>query len=246
MSFEAIKKSGLAEEITTRLLNLIKERQLRPGDKLPPERELAAMMQVSRPPLREALRALSIMNVIEIRQGDGTYVSSLDPHLLVEPLDFIFALDDSTFVQLFEARKIVEVGIVALAAERITDEQIAVLEACVEKAEAAVDDPDAFLEIDRRLHDTITDAAGNPILHRVMASISRLAMASRSRTVSLPGSRAQTVADHREIVAALRLRDAVQAREAMLRHLDHVESKLIELIDSRSLAPSPWDGANDD
>lgn len=245
MSFEAIKKSALAEEITTRLLNLIKERQLHPGDKLPPERELATMMQVSRPSLREALRALSIMNVVEIRQGDGTYVSSLDPHLLVEPLDFIFALDDSTFVQLFEARKIVEVGIVALAAERITDAQIAVLAACLEQAEDAVDDPAAFLEIDRALHDTITQAAGNPILARVMASISRLAMASRVRTVSLPGARAETVRDHRAIVTALQARDSAAARDAMLQHLDHIEHKLMALLKSQKLAPSPRDGAGE-
>ncbi|MCB0176501.1 MAG: FadR family transcriptional regulator, partial [Anaerolineae bacterium] len=96
--------------IARRLMTLLKEKQLKPGDKLPPERELAAMMQVSRPSLREGLRALSMMNVLEIRQGDGTYVTSLDPELLVEQLSLVLALDDSTLLQLFEARKILEVG----------------------------------------------------------------------------------------------------------------------------------------
>src|SRR5690606_3169450 len=74
--FGTFKKSSISEDIVDNLLSLIRERELRPGDKLPPERELAAMMQVSRPSLREALRALAIMNIIEIRQGDGTYIPS--------------------------------------------------------------------------------------------------------------------------------------------------------------------------
>src|SRR5512146_521879 len=93
-TFGPFEKDVLPKKIATRLLSLIKEKHLRPGDKLPPERELAVMMQVSRPSLREALRALSIINIIEIRQGDGTYVTSLEPELLIEPLDFVFSLDD--------------------------------------------------------------------------------------------------------------------------------------------------------
>ena len=128
-TFEPIKRSGLAEEISTRLISLIKEKLLQPGDKQPPERELAAMLNVSRPSLREALRALAILNIIEIRQGDGTYVSSLDTELLVEHLDLIFSLDDSTILQLFEVRKIFEPEIAALAAARITADQIQAMEA---------------------------------------------------------------------------------------------------------------------
>ena len=226
MSFGAVKKSALAEEISAKLLGLIQEKQLRPGDKLPPERELAAMMQVSRPSLREALRALSIMNVIEIRQGDGTYVTSLDPQLLVEHLDFVFSLDDSTFLQLLEARRIVETGLVELAAKRITDAQIAQLEACLKRSAESVGDSQAFLETDLDLHEYITEAAGNPILSRFMASISRLGLASRRRTVEIPGVREQAVEDHRAIVAALKARDPEAARQAMLRHLENIDARL--------------------
>ena len=231
MSFGSIKKNALAEEILARLLDLIKERELKPGDKLPPERELATMMDVSRPSLREALRALSIMNIVEIRQGDGTYVTSLEPELLVEHLDFVFALDDSTFVQLFEARKILEVGIVALAAQRITDEQIAELDICLARSAENIGDPAAFLKTDLELHNLITQAANNPILSRVMSSISKLGLASRSRTTSIPGVIPKTVEDHGAIVDALKARDADAAQQAMLNHLNNVEKRLKQLTD---------------
>src|SRR5690349_15691572 len=131
MTFEAISKTAVAEDIVAQLLLLIREKKLCPGDKLPPERELAVMMGVSRPSLREALRSLSIMHVVELRHGSGTYVTSLEPEILVEHLDFVFALDDSTYLQLFETRKILEPGICSLAAQRISDEELAQLESCI-------------------------------------------------------------------------------------------------------------------
>ena len=229
MPFEPFEKDVLPRKISARLLSLIKEKQLRPGDKLPPERELAVMMQVSRPSLREALQALSLMNIIEIRQGDGTYVTSLEPELLAEPLDFIFSLNDSTLLKLFEARKIVEVGIVALAAQRISAAEIEELETCLEKSLRATDDPKAFLEVDLELHKRIMTAAQNPLLSRFMDSISQLGLVSRSRTTEIPGLTKQSAEDHRAIVVALKAHDPEAARQAMLQHLNNVEQKLKEL-----------------
>ena len=109
--FVAVDRKVLSKQIAEQLLEMLRERQLRPGDRLPPERELASMMQVSRPSLREALRALTIMNVLEVRQGAGTFVTSLETELLVEHLDFVVSLDDTSLIALFEARRIVELGI---------------------------------------------------------------------------------------------------------------------------------------
>ncbi|HXF62519.1 MAG TPA: FadR/GntR family transcriptional regulator [Caldilineaceae bacterium] len=227
--FGTFKKSSISEDIVANLLSLIRERELRPGDKLPPERELAAMMQVSRPSLREALRALAIMNIIEIRQGDGTYVTSLEPKLLMAHLDFVFALTDATFLELFEARRILEPGIVAIAATRITDEEIAALEACVARSIDLVDDHEAFAQADLEMHERIAKAAGNTILERFMASLSQLGKESRRRTVALPGVTRQSVQDHLAIVAALKQRDPAAAQAAMLDHLRHVERELKQL-----------------
>lgn len=226
-----LQREALPEQIVARLLAMIKENRLRAGDKLPPERELAAMLQVSRPSLREALRALAVLNVTEVRRGAGTYVTSLDPELLLGHLTYVLSLNDATFESLFEARKVVETVIAALAAERVDDAELAELHACVDRyAELAADSPadeGALLDADLEMHRRVVAAARNPILGRFMDSISELGKASRRTTVSLPGVTRQTAEDHRRIVAALRARDPDAASAAMLTHLDHVERRLL-------------------
>ena len=223
MDFEPFEKEVLSERIAARILSMIEKKQLGPGDKLPPERELAAKMQVSRPSLQKALRGLAFLNILEIRQGDGTYITSLDPGLLTEPLTFIFSLDNSKFAQLYEARKILEVGIVALAAQWITDEEITELEDCLARFNDAMEDNEARNQADLELHAAIARAARNPILARFMDSISQLSQASRRQTSNLPGVPEQSAKDHRAIVDALKARDPEAARQAMLQHLQNVE-----------------------
>jgi len=233
--FDPLKKPRtVAEEISQKILNLLREKELKPGDKLPPERELAEQLGVSRPSLREALRALSIMKVVEVRQGDGTYVSDLKPEELVEHLEFVFMLDDSTMLQLFEARKIVEVGNVALAAQRITDEEIMALESCIYRSEHEANDPDDFLSIDLEFHEIITKAAHNPMLERFMASISILGAASRRKTVRIGRVPFQTIEHHKKIVEALRAHNPDEASAAMLHHLEHVEASYRKSLERES------------
>ncbi|GHO86396.1 GntR family transcriptional regulator [Dictyobacter formicarum] len=227
-SFQVIPKSAVAEDIVSHLLLLIREKKLRPGDKLPPERELAAMMQVSRPSLREALRTLSIMRVVELRHGSGAYITALEPSALVEHLDFVFSLDDSTYLQLFQTRKILEPGICALAAQHITEEELTQLEACVERSKVGPSNPEVYLQADLDLHEIITQAARNPLLKRFMVSIRSLGRASRQRTSTLPGVFAQTIQDHQAIITALKAHDPQAAHHAMLTHLEHIEQRLIE------------------
>lgn len=226
MSFQAVPRSAVAEDIVSQLLAMIREKKLRPGDKLPPERELATMLNVSRPSLREALRTLSVMHVVEMRQGSGCYITSLEPDALVKHLDFVFALDDSTYLQLLETRKIIEPGICALAAQSITEAELARLDACLELTRAGQADLEAYLQADIDLHDIIANAARNPLLRRFMVSARSLAKASRQRTALLPGIVEQTIRDHEAIIQALREHQPEAARVAMLAHLDHLEQSL--------------------
>ena len=227
IDFGILQKDALSEKIVERLLNMIREKQLHPGDRLPPERELAPMMGVSRPSLREALRALSIMKVIENRQGSGTYVTSLRPELFINHLDFIFSVNDATFVDLFEARKIIEVGLVGLAAKSITGEQLTRLEECLKRSTASVEQPETFLQTDLELHRIIIEAARNRTLALFMSSINQINIASRQRTNALPQVRRRTLRDHKAIVTALKAHDPEAAATAMRNHLAHVEEALI-------------------
>ena len=219
-------RENLSEQIADRILGLIKERKLLPGDKLPPERELSQQMGVSRPSLREALRALSIMRVIGHRQGSGTYITSLEPNYLIEHLDFIFALDDSTYLDLLEARKVIESGIAELAAQGITDDQIQELEALHEESIRSADNHEEFLKADLKIHDVICEASSNSILQRIMASLVKISIHSRRRTVQIGEIREQTIGDHGKIIRTLANRDSTAARQAMLDHLNHVEKGL--------------------
>ena len=224
--FRALERRALAEQIAERILQLIRDGELQPGQKLPPERELAALLWVSRASLREATKALAMRNIVEIRQGDGTYVTSLDPALLMAPLDFFLALSQSNFFHLFEVRKILEGSTAALAAERITDEEVDYLQECVYRAERAAEDSEAYLQADLDLHNGIVQAARNPVLARLMESLSALTWASRRRTVEVPGVKVHAPKDHQAIVDALRARDPERSRHMMLRHLEHIQKAL--------------------
>jgi GntR family transcriptional repressor for pyruvate dehydrogenase complex len=218
-----VTREAVPQQIVSRLLDLIQQRHLGPGDRLPAERELAAAMGVSRSSLREALRALTVLGVTEMRHGTGTYVSSLSPELLVRPLSFVLSLSDGGFDQLFEARRVVEPAIAALAAERIDGAALDRLDELAATARAALDDEQAFMLADLELHDTVRVAAGNAILGRFMESIAALGLASRQATNPSRALRAQSAEDHRAIVAALRRREPEAAAAAMRNHLDNVE-----------------------
>jgi GntR family transcriptional repressor for pyruvate dehydrogenase complex len=224
--FATIDRSTLPQEIAERLLDLIRADHLRPGDKLPAERELAATMHVSRPVLREALRALSIMKVVEIRQGAGTYVTALEPQQLVSHLDFVFSKDPVALAKVLETRRVVEVGNARLAAERIADEQLARLAELVEELRAALDDADQFSTLDIAFHDAICAAADNFLLAQFMIIMNTLAKASRQRTGAARAQRLRALHDHQRILAALVAHDPEAAALAMRAHLDHVETAL--------------------
>ncbi len=226
--FAVVDRSTLPEEIAGRLLELIQAERLLPGDKLPAERELAAEMHVSRPVLREALRALSIMKVVDIRQGAGTYVTALEPQQLVSHLDFVFSKDTVALAQVLETRRVVEVGNVRLAARRISPERLQGLGDILGELRAAVDDADRFSMLDIEFHDVVGEAAGNFLLGQFMSIINTLARVSRERTGADPDFRQRVLRDHERIVRALRAHDEESAARSMDAHLHHVEQALAQ------------------
>jgi len=223
ISFGTVTRDALPEQIAQRLIALITERHLKPGDRLPPERELSAEMGVSRSSLREALRALSMLGVAEMRQGDGTYLTELNPETLMRPVGLVLALSDAGLSELFEARKLVEPGLAALAAARITDAAAEELLHCAEASAEVLADADAFMWHDIELHALIAKAADNAILSRLLESVASMGIASRRVTGRVADVRRASVQDHLEIAASIAAHDPDNAGAAMLRHLENVE-----------------------
>jgi GntR family transcriptional repressor for pyruvate dehydrogenase complex len=223
ISFGTVSRDALPDQIAARLIDLITERQLKAGDRLPPERELAATMGVSRSSLREALRALAMVGVAEMRHGDGTYLTNLQPDSLMRSVGLVLAMTESGLEELFEARKLVEPGLAKLAAQRITELESVELHRCAEVSANALDDAEEFMWADIELHARIARAASNAVLERLLESIAGMAIASRRRTGRLAPVREQSAHDHREIVTAIAAHDSDAAYAAMLHHLENVE-----------------------
>ena len=182
IAFGTVTRDALPDQIAARLIALITERQLKAGDRLPPERELAATMGVSRSSLREALRALAMLGVAEMRHGDGTYLTALDPEALMRPVGLVLALSDAGLEELFEARKLVEPGLAALAAERISDEDAAeLLPLRARRSPAALEDPEAFMWARHRAARADRPRGDNAVLSRLLDSIAGMGIASRRR-----------------------------------------------------------------
>lgn len=221
--FAPLPRMPLADGAIQAIKNMITSGQLRPGQKLPPEREMATQLGLSRNSLREAIRALVLMNILESRQGDGTYVTSLEPSLLMEPMSFVISLDSAIMRHLFEVRNIFEPEAAALAAERIHNDEVEALQECVAAMGRCVHKPDVFLQGDVEFHGLIAKAARNPLLNSVMASLGSLSLSSRIQTARDVTIRQTASADHDAILQAIRDRDPHASRTAMRVHLLHVE-----------------------
>jgi GntR family transcriptional repressor for pyruvate dehydrogenase complex len=232
-----VRKSVVTTEAVERIKEMIVERRLRPESKLPPERELCEMLGISRSSVREAIRALTHMNILEARQGQGTFVTSLSPQVLTEPLRFVMAVNEDLIYQLFEIRKMIETKAAALAAERITTEQLEELRFHYDMLVRSLDEPSVFLRHDVAMHELIARATRNDLLVSLFGSFFDLLLESRKRTGSVTAIRAQTIIDHGKILEVLEARDAERSSAAMLEHLDHVEGKLRELGGPSATSP---------
>jgi GntR family transcriptional repressor for pyruvate dehydrogenase complex len=228
--FNQINKDVLPNKIVELLIKLIKEKQFMPGDKLPGERDLANTLGVGRSSLREALRTLDHMNVLEICPGLGTFVSSLEIEYLIEPIEFAFALDDTSILQIFETRKTLELKTVELAAEHITPEEIIKLEKMFTEM---VDDSQTFEyreSVDREFHKLIASASRNPLLYRFVCVVLEAMVEKRKESYKLPNAAQIANTEHECILKHLKAHQAETARQAMLDHLNTTERNLLKLV----------------
>ena len=226
-AFSNIKQISTVERIVENLINLIKKHSLQMGDKLPSERQLCEIIGVSRPILREALKALQVMNIIDIRQGAGAYVKSLEPKDIIEHLDIVFHLDSSLYRDLYEARRVLEAAVAGMAAQNISNTEIEAITENIHQAAVHIDDEQIFLERDLELHEIIMRSAGNRIIPIFMQSINKLALLVRKQTNTQLQIRQNTIQDHELIIQALKRRNPAEAARAMERHITNVEKAFL-------------------
>jgi GntR family transcriptional repressor for pyruvate dehydrogenase complex len=208
------------DQVVHHVALLIERGELRPGDRLPPERELALELGVSRPTVRAGLHALAAMGVTESRQGAGTFITGGPPRLGAGPLSFLAALHGFTRDQIFEARKILEVGAAGLAAELGLNDRLAPMAEEVTGMFANISEPQTFLLHDIRFHRAVAGAAGNPVLLALVEMVSSLVWEQRRLTVERAHDLKESAEMHRRIYQAIRDRDAERARLEMSQHLD--------------------------
>jgi DNA-binding FadR family transcriptional regulator len=218
---------AVTDEAILRIKEMIVTGELAPGAKLPPEKELSESLGLSRSSLREAVKALAVIRVLDVRRGDGTYVTSLAPDLLLEALSFVVELQrDDSILQVLAVRRMLEPQAAALAASRIDEETLDVLD----RAIAEVDSEGGVEELvahDIDFHHRINDAAGNTYLTSLLDSLSGQTVRARLwRGITQAGVVSRTLDEHGAILAALRRGDAELVRALMIAHVSGVEQWL--------------------
>lgn len=218
---------ALTDTAISKLKELIVSGELAPGARLPREADLAEQLGLSRNSLREAVRALSLINILDVRQGDGTYVTSLAPELLLDALTFVvdFHRDDSV-LEFLRVRRILEPGAAALAALEVTPTQLDAM-----RREIAACDPHAppeeMLAHDVEFHRQIGLATGNSVLASLLEGLSAPTNRARLwRGRIEQGAQERTIREHRAILEAIEARQPDQAQAAMLMHVSGVENWL--------------------
>lgn len=225
---------SLTDKAIMRIRELIRSGELLPGAKLPPEQQLAAGLGLSRNLTREAVKALVVTRVLEIRRGDGTYVTSLEPALLLESLgSAVELLRGDTLLELTEVRRLFEPVATGLAASRISEEHLAEIKCHLDAMTRARDDVELLNDHDAAFHRAVIAAAGNSTLASLLEGISSKTVRARVwRGLVDEDAGARTVAEHQAIYAALADRNAALAQAAALVHVSTTEQWLKEHLDA--------------
>lgn len=228
--FIPVKNKKVYEEVIEQIKDMIYNGILKKGDKLPSERDMVEKLQVSRTSVREALRSLEIIGLIESRQGEGNFIKESFEDGLIEPLSVMFMLKESKSEEILELRKIVEIGTVQLAAKRINSNELKELEELKEKLRIP-NKEESLAEIDREFHYKIAAASKNFLLLGVLNAISSLMESyikdARKNILEEEGNRQILIKQHEDVFRALNNKDENEAAKAMTKHLDFANKYMI-------------------
>ncbi|MBC7189473.1 FadR family transcriptional regulator [Candidatus Aerophobetes bacterium] len=229
--FRPVQKRRIYQEIIEQIQSMIERGELKPGHKLPSERELAEICRVSRPAVREALSALEIMKVIEIRPGEGTFIRNTRKVCLQKSLSFL--KNQTSPFEVLQARKVVESGIAKIAACEAKEEDLVLMEKLVEKMKKVIDEHEKLLDLDYKLHVAIAEATHNPILREIGEYLAKTMKQELwhilcEKNLKIPGRAERYVAEHQSIHQAIKEKDQDKAYRLMIEHIEGVARDLFE------------------
>ncbi|HLW54261.1 MAG TPA: FadR/GntR family transcriptional regulator [Candidatus Angelobacter sp.] len=223
--FQAIRKNRVHEEVAKQLEDLILKK-LQPGDKLPAERELAEKLGVSRSSIRDAMRRLHLIGLVEPRQGAGTVVREVSSEALVSPLTNVIAHKRQMVSELLDFRIMLEPPLAGRAAEHATAEQVSRMEEILGRQARLLQSGRLAVEEDAEFHYCVAQASGNSVVLKVLDVVMDLLRETRSQSLQTEGRPSRSLAGHKRILAAIKRKDGAGAETAMRQHISDV-SKIV-------------------
>jgi len=233
---QPVKRDRLYQGIVQQIEGLLERGELKPGDQLPPERQLAEQFQVSRASVREALRSLELLGIVETRAGGGTFVRQAQPDDLARPLQSLITRGH-TLTDVIDVRGLVEPAVAERAAQNITKEEIAELRQIIAAQERKVAAGEPYVEEDTRFHEVIGTAARNELLVTVLGVIWDVLRASREEWLLTEKRAHGSIEAHRRILAALEQHDPTAARTAAADHIQAVGEGILRLLKEERASP---------
>ncbi len=238
LGFQAIKTKKIYEEIVEQLKGMITKGELKPGDKLPSERDMAEALGVSRTSVREALTALEAIGILAVRSGEGTFVRQTNISETFEPLALVLAVERNPGAQMMEVRRVLETESAALAALRASETNLEKIRDNLHKMKTATSVASA-VEYDLKFHFSIAEATQNTILLRIMNTVADLMhhtfRTNREKLFADAIMGPQIIAEHEAIFQAILIRNPEQARQNMLEHINNIEAGMDGMIHLESL-----------
>jgi GntR family transcriptional repressor for pyruvate dehydrogenase complex len=219
--FEAVRRSKVYEEVARRLEQFIAER-MKPGDMLPSERELAEQFSVSRSSIRDAIRRLELVGLVEPRQGSGTVVREVSADSIINPLTNVLVQKRKLVVELLDVRKMLEPPLAARAATHASAADIAEMEDILRRQDERQRRGENAIEEDNEFHYAISMASDNSVVLKVLDVLMDLLRETRERSLQVEGRPQKSIAGHRRILSAIKRHDPVAAELAMRRHIEEV------------------------
>jgi len=228
--FKEIFPVRLYESVIEQIMDLIKNNELKPGDKLPPERELAKKLSISRNSLREAFRVLESRGLVKSKPGGGRYIREMRKNGYNNTENIILSLEKSSILELLEAREMFEVKIAKLAAQRATTEDIELIEKALNKINEEEElKHGKETESDTEFHLAIASASHNFVFVNIIKLHLDLLRDTREKTWEIPGRREEQQEEHQAIFKAIKEHNSKKAGEAMLKHLKNIKEILAKI-----------------